>query len=243
MARILHVENEEVWRQIVKDNLEDHHIDSAGSVKEAVALLGGNAAYDVALIDLNLETDGDGQGGEVLDLLLSRYPSTRRIVVTGSPPPGGLRKNIFERFDAEEIIIKRTVDVPDLRRVVEEAIARGPAGLSQQLRLNRSALRQRFRDWQGAQAERMRNDVRIAEKHLDDARKVSGQTAQRAQVAVLNARSRELEFSARCATLKGLLAKINTVEDLNAALEALDAAEEYFGSVASSGDGDSRETL
>jgi CheY-like chemotaxis protein len=238
MARILHVENEEIWRQIVRESLEDHHVDSAKSVKEAVALLQGTgAAYDVALIDLNLETDSDGQGGEVMDLLLSRYPSTRRIVVTGSPPPGALRKTVFERYDAEEIIIKRTVDIPDLRRVVEEAIARGPAGLSQQLRFNRSALRQRFRDWQGTQAERMSNDVREAEKHLEDSKKVSAQTAQRAQLTVLSAKSREFEFTARSATLKRMLTEINTVEDLNTALEALDAAEEHFGANASMGDG------
>jgi CheY-like chemotaxis protein len=229
MERILHVENEAAWRQIVRESLEDHHVDSAATVAEAIKLLGSTAPYDVALIDLNLQTDSDGQGGQILDLLIARYNSTRRIVITGNPPGGALRKNIFERYDAEEIIIKHYLDVPDLRRVVEEAVSLGPGGLSQALKLDRSSWRQRFRDWQRMQTNRIANEIRIAQEHVYDAARVSGQSKQRAEMAVAEAKKREQEFGARCDELRQLFNDIQNVDDLNVAVEALDLAEEEFG--------------
>jgi DNA-binding NtrC family response regulator len=227
MARILHVDDETDWLDFVHENLEDHHVDSAESAQKAVSLLEANSAYDVALIDLNLKVEGDG--GEILDLLLSRYPATRRIIVTGKPPRGRVRRKLIERFDAYEILIKGQFDLPDLRIVVEEAVAQGPSGLPQTLRLNRSALRQRFRDWQRTQGDRLQSQIRVAEEHASDASRVSVQSGQRAQGAVVRARELEAEFKSSCAHLKDRLADIRSVDDLNVALEALDAAEERFG--------------
>jgi len=236
MARILHVENEEIWRSLVSGRLGDHYIDSVGSLKEAIELLDSRAAYNLALVDLNLETDRDLQGGEFLDLLRLRYPSTRRIVITGSPPAGSVRKEIFERYDVEELIIKRDFDIPDLRRVVEEALARGPGELPQSLRLSRSALRQRFRDWKRIQVYRLKDEIRVAEQHLYDAGKVSGQTRQRAQIAVDEAKQREAKFRELSRRLRKMVGEIKNEDDLNTALEALDSAEEQFGDEAD-GDG------
>lgn len=229
MARILHVENEESWRTLVKGQLADHHLDSVGSLEDAIELLDAQSPYGLALVDLNLQTDDDRQGGELLDLLRIRYPTTRRIVITGSPPAGSVRKKIFERYDVEEVIIKRDFDIPDLRRVVEEALARGPGELSQALRLSRSTLRQRFRDWQRIQASRLRDERRVAEEHLYDARKVSEQTRQRAQMAVDDAKERETQFRDLSRRLRRVVSEIRNEDDLNNALEALDNAEEQFG--------------
>ena len=131
MARILHVDDDKSWRELIKRRLGDHHIDSAGSQQEAIRLLKTEPAYDVALVDLNLMTDSDGEGGEVLDYLKMRHPSTRRILVTGNPPGGPMRKNMFDRYDVVDILIKRDMNLADLRRVVEEAIAEGSSEPSQ----------------------------------------------------------------------------------------------------------------
>jgi CheY-like chemotaxis protein len=227
VARILHVDDEESWRRIVRENLEDHHIESASSFSDALRVLGSTAAFDVALVDLNLKGASDGEGGELLDLLRSRYPSTRRVVITGNPPGGSLRRTIFERFDVEEVIIKRQLDVPDLRRVVEEAISRNRSELSQELRLNRSALRQRFRDWQRAQGERLRSDLKIAREHLDDSKLVGVQN-RRAELAAEEARKAQAAFRVRCSGLAVIMSDIRSVDQLNVALEALDAAEDEF---------------
>jgi CheY-like chemotaxis protein len=229
LARILYVDDVEFWRDFVVRRLQDHHVDVVGSLSAAITLLDSEAPYTVVLVDLNLENDRDLQGGELLDLLSRRYPKTKRIVVTGSPPAGSIRKHVFERYDVHELIIKKDMELPDLIRAVEEAITNGDDDLPQSLRLNRSAVRQRFRDWQRAQSDRLRATRREAEAHLEDATKVSTQTRQRAQMAVNEAREREVQFRAVCKELRKTLANISTERELSLAVEALDDAEEQFG--------------
>jgi CheY-like chemotaxis protein len=228
LARILHVDDDESWREIIKTRLGDHDIDSAGSLQQAIGLLQAEPPYDVALVDLNLAGDSDRQGGDLLDLMQIRYPSTRRILITGSPPAGSVRKNLFERYDVDEIIIKRDMDIADLRRVIEEAIAQGLAGPSQSLRLNRSALRQRFRDWQKAQADQLKTEIRSALERMHDAAMASGQSRQRAQLAMEAVKQKETEFELTCSRLRSLLEDIDDEDQYNEALEALDAAEDHF---------------
>lgn len=237
MSRILHVEDNKAWRELVRDRLRDHHVDSAASLQDAVALLAAEPSYDVALVDLNLATDSDGQGGDILDLILARYPSTRRIVVTGSPPPGSVRTNVFERYDVEEILIKRDFEIRDLRRVVEAAIAQGPEGLPQSLRLRRSELKQRFREWEKVRIDRLEAQTRNAEEHLDDARRVSAQTRERARKAVEDAQKHEAEFRRECTLLRNMIDNARTGSELDAALAVLEAAQDRFGDGTQAGSG------
>lgn len=123
MARILHVEDDDEWINYVQRALADHRVDSAKSYEAALSLISGNVPYDVALVDLNLQENADRLGGEVLDLLMADYPATRRIVVTGRPPTGGMRTNILRRYAADEIILKGDTTLPDLRKAIAEALA------------------------------------------------------------------------------------------------------------------------
>jgi CheY-like chemotaxis protein len=225
LARILHVDDDESWRRLIKSRLGDHYVDSAESLQEAINLLQHEPEYDVALVDLNLAGDSDRQGGELLDLMRIRYPATRRILVTGSPPAGSVRKNVFDRYDVEEIIIKSTTDMPDLRRVVEEAVAQGSGRLSQSLRLSRSALRQRFREWERTQSDRLMAEMRMAEERMERA---GGPSRTRTEVAAGALAQRQAEFRLACDRLHGLLENIDSEEQLNAALAAFRAAEEHF---------------
>jgi CheY-like chemotaxis protein len=118
------VDDDELWRHLIKSRLGDHHVDSAGSLQEAISILQAESPYDLALVDLNLVTDSDHQGGDLLELMKIRYPATRRILITASPPAGSARKNI-DRYEVFDIIAKSDMATPDLRRVVEEAIAQG----------------------------------------------------------------------------------------------------------------------
>lgn len=229
MARILYVEDDRMWRELVEGRLPDHHVDSAASLQEAVDLLQSGSSYQVALVDLNLETDSDRLGGEILDLIQARYPNTRRIVVTGSPPPGPVRRNVFERYDAQEILIKRDMDIPELRRVIEEAIGDELNVLPQSLRLQRSGLKQRFRDWEREQGLALRTQIQNAEEHLEDAGKVSVPTRQRAQRTVDDAKAREVEFRMECRRLKDLIDTVSNGTELGETIEALDRAEDLFG--------------
>ena len=229
LARILCVDDQEFWRKLVKGRLNDHHVDAVDSLPAAVTLLNSESPYAVALVDLNLEGDSDGQGGELLDLLRTRYPETKRIVVTAYPPAGGIRRKIFERYDVEEVIIKKDLELPDLLRAVQEALVMGSDALPQSLRLSRSAVRQRFRDWKRVQADQLREDRREAEAHLANASRVSTPSRQLAQERVTRAKGMEARFRQRCAELRRTLADISTETDLDAALDALDRAEDEFG--------------
>lgn len=228
MARILHVEDDPKWRDLIRTRLRDHHVDSAQSQVEALDYLQSRAPYDLALVDLNLTTDSDLGGGDVLDLLRENYPATRRIVVTGSPPAGSVRANVFGRFHVEEIIIKGEFDTPDLRRAVEEALARPPSGLPWSLRLRRSELRQRCRDWQRRESGVLRDKIRIAEEHVYDAARVSEQTRRRAENAVAAAKATKVAFEEDANRVRAMLNGVGSAEDLARAAEALDAAEERF---------------
>jgi CheY-like chemotaxis protein/tRNA A-37 threonylcarbamoyl transferase component Bud32 len=227
LARILHVDDDDFWRQLIKTRLVDHHVDSAESLQRAIDLLQSESPYDVALVDLNLAGDNDLQGGDLLDLMRIRYPSTRRILVTGSPPAGSVKK-IYERYDVVEIIIKRDMSLPDLRRVVEEAVAQAPSRVSESLGPSLSYLKQRFRDWQTVQAERLKIDIRVAEEHVHEEEKVSVPGRQLAELALTAAKQRETDFRLTSGRLGRLIEDIENEDQLAAAQEALDAAEEYF---------------
>jgi CheY-like chemotaxis protein len=229
LARILYVDDEKDWRDYITRQLRDHHVDAVDSVQAAVDLLDSVAPYAVALVDLNLHDNGDGEGGELLDLLCLRYPATKRVVVTGSPPGGDIGKRILEAYDAKALIIKANLQLPDLRRVVEEAIADKPGELPKSLRLNRWILRQRFRDWHRSQSDRLDEELRAAEKHLSDTAKLGPQTRQLAVEAVVSARTRKERFREVSTRLREVVFGISTEADLDAALEALENAEDQFG--------------
>jgi CheY-like chemotaxis protein len=237
LARILYVDDEEFWRDFITRALRDHHVDAVGSLQAAIDLLKSEPAYAVALVDLNLHDDGDGEGGELLDLLCLRYPATQRVVVTGNPPGGDVWKRVVTAYDAKALIIKANFQLPDLRRVVEEAIAVQPGEIPQSLRLNRWVLRQRFRDWHRSQSDRLDDELNAAEKHLSDTAKLGPQTRQHAEDAVVSARTRKEQFRDLSTRLREVVFGINTEADLDAALEALEKAEDQFGEDA---DGHSR---
>jgi len=169
VARIIYVEDEPAWLDLTRSALVGHQVDSAGSFREAVALIQENAPYDLALVDLNLEEGDDRLGGEVLDLLRMDYPSTPRIVVTGHPPVGGLRANIFERYGVEEIIIKGHTTLPDLRKIVTQVLRADSAmNVTQEVKIAKSELMQRYRDWYRHLESMIRTNIREAQ---DNARK------------------------------------------------------------------------
>jgi CheY-like chemotaxis protein len=226
VARILHVEDDETWRDLIKSRLVEHRVDSAKSLEEAMALLQKNPPYDLALVDLNLEGDSDLQGGELLDLLRERYRQTRRVVMTGTPPPGSVRRNVFERYDVDEIMIKGALETPDLFRIVLGALSKGNGELSPELKLQRSELRIRYREWSRQELARLKEEVRSRKEHVYDARKVSAPSGQRANEAVLAAEEDLSKFSRESDRIQKLIEDIGSIEDLVTATDALASAQD-----------------
>jgi hypothetical protein len=228
MSRILHVEDEDSWRDFVKRALADHHIDSAASPDEALHYLQGSAPYDLALVDLHLINPGDLMGGEILDLLRTRYPLTRRIVVTGSPPRGPLRANIFERYEVEEIIIKGQLALPDLRRVVEDAIDQTMWDVPQDVKLRKSELRQRLRDWQRSQVNLMNDKIRKAEEYWRNAEKLHGQSGHRAQEGLNALIAQRDVLKSDCLALENSLNDVVVMADVFRMLDKIEQVEARY---------------
>lgn len=222
MARIIHVEDEDEWIKFTRRALADHRVDSANSYSEALSLIRDNTPYDLALVDLNLESGSDGLGNEILDLLKFEYPSTRRIVITARPPVGGLRANIFERYGVEEIIIKGDMTLPDLRKVVAEALKRQADEIPQDVRIRKSELMQRYREWRSQIDNTLRSRILEAQEYARNAGRLHGQSGRRAQSDLDRWLKLQERFRRDCAELEVVLSNIKLMDDTIAAIDTLE---------------------
>lgn len=235
MARILHVENERDWIDIIGEALAGHDLDTARSYGEALGFLERYSSYDLAVVDLHLRTSSDGLGGELLDLLRIRYPGTPRIVVTGSPPAGPIRQNIFERYEVEEIIIKSQFAAPDLRKVVEDSLSRRAAEVPQVTKLQRSELRQRLRDLQRSEGNLIRRRIAEMEEFARGATRQSPYSGHLAREQLAKARAVASSFQSECNRIERLVDDVRTPAEAAAADEELERVEAHF-TMASRGD-------
>jgi len=229
VARIIYVEDEPVWLELTRNALAGHQVDSAGSFREAVALIQDNAPYDLALVDLNLEEDDDRLGGEVLDLLRMDYPSTRLIVVTGRPPVGGLRANIFERYAVEEIIIKGRTTLPDLRKIVTDVLhTDSSVNVAHDAKVGKSELMQRYRDWRG----HLESIIRTKVSEEQDGSRRPGKARRMPDGLADNAQHRWLllreEFVRQSSDFERTLSEATGMPDIAAAGDQLDGMMRRF---------------
>ncbi len=223
MARILHVDDDAEWRELTRKALHRHQVDSAASFSEALEYMRTEPAYDLALVDLNLRGQGDNLGSAILDQLRDQHPSTRRIVITGSPPSGPVRTNMFGRYGVEEIVIKGALSSADLSRVVEDALGQRPAEIPRQLKVRRSELRQRLRDLQRHAGGVMKRRVDEAEDDARDAEESHQEAVRRTQHGLAAAKSLAAAFDAECGRADELVESISSVSEAEAASRALDS--------------------
>jgi CheY-like chemotaxis protein len=215
VARIIYVEDESAWLELTRTALIGHQVDAADSFRKAVALIRENEPYDLALVDLNLGHGDDRLGAEILDLLRMDYPGTRRIVVTGHPPIGGLRANIFERYGVEEIIIKGSTTLPDLRKIVTEVLRADPSvNVTQDFKVDKSELAQRYRDWHAHLETIIRTKIREAQ---DDARKPGRMRNRPANTNESRLLLLREEFVRAAADFESALAEATSMPDITAA--------------------------
>jgi CheY-like chemotaxis protein len=219
VARIIYVEDEPAWLELTRSALIGHQVDGADSFRKAVALIRENEPYDLALVDLNLGHDNDRLGAEILDLLRMEYPGTRRIVVTGHPPIGGLRANIFERYGVEEIIIKGSTTLPDLRRIVTEVLRGDPAAnVTRDFKAGKSELAQRYRDWHAHLETIIRTKIREAQVDARKPGRMRNRPANTDESRLLVLRE---EFVRAAADFESALAEAASMPDITAASEQL----------------------
>jgi CheY-like chemotaxis protein len=228
VARIICVEDEPAWLDIVSQALAGHLVDPARTFGEAVTLIQAND-YDVALVDLNLEGPDDRLGAEILDLLRLEHPSTRLIVVTAHPPSGGVKANILERYGVDEVILKAATTLPDLRRIVSGVLNGGsPATLPAEVKAARSEVRQRYLDWHG----HLERIIRTRAREAEDGAGRAGRKRRPPGGAAGDDRNRWLrlreELVDASSAFERLLSEATEMPDIAAASERLDQMIDEF---------------
>lgn len=158
-ARILQVGDEPTWHEVVQQALAHHDLDVAADHRQATALLRIGRTYDLAVVDLHPTTGG----GELLELLWTHYPDTRRVVVAEVPPRQADRRGragLFARYGVEEVLTRSTLSAPDLRQIVGTALEDEAAV---ETRIRRADLRRRYQDWRSRRQAELEARVRTAE--------------------------------------------------------------------------------
>lgn len=227
MARIIYVEDGPEWIAIVRRALADHDVDFARTWDQALALLRGPRAYDLAIIDLNLMGNDDQTGEEVLALLLEDFPETRRVVVTGSPPAGDLQSRIYGRYELQGMIIKGKDTLRDLQSVVRGALKRPANQIPVYVNREASELQERYREWRDRVQEEVRSHVKEAENTAQYSPPIPP-SAEGASAALGRWRALRALLTAECLRLDELVAAAATSDDVHAATAQLEQAISRF---------------
>jgi len=164
-VRILLVDDEPAYGELIGRALPEYHLDFAESYDEALDRLRVGLPYDVAIVDLNLISRKvkDQLGKKVLAHLLANYPSTRRIAMTGASP--GSVWEVFEKFQVDDLLFKQRLDLDDVGVVVEAALARASGAVPPALRAERTKLWDRLHKFK--QKLLRRYDARLGSLEID----------------------------------------------------------------------------
>lgn len=220
MAKILHVEDDRDWIDVIRRALAEHHVDSAGSYEAALQYLHVGAPYDLALVDLHLRGVGDLLGEELLDLLRVRHSRTHRIVITGAPPSDSALRTLIERFDVDGILIKGKITMAELRRMVDESLTRDTP-VSVDVRVRISELQLEFGRWQRSADHVIGAGILDAQRQVVGSEAVGGLSSLRANNMLKSLLSKRAAFLRECDRLEARLRNIGSLE------EAILAAEEF----------------
>ncbi len=210
MVRILHLDDEEIWRTEVQKALGHvYTVDSAETIVEAELRL-QIQQYDLALVDQNL---GEGRtGGDLLDVLIERYPATRRMVVTGNTLDGSTRSYV-DRYQLDDVIFKGSHLPEDLMAAVRAALARPAGGLASDVVNHKADLSFRLRTEVRQIDTVLNNDILRHQEHVRRTATVHPELEAEAQQRVNVLQQRRVHLGAEKARLQELIEGIQTVAE------------------------------
>lgn len=234
MTRILLVDNDQDWLDLIGGSLPDYKVDTALSYELALQAI-RRETYDVAIVDLNLiDTDkrrtNDFLGGRILDLLRADYPETRRIALTAYSPSSA--RQLIDLYDVDDLLLKGNMALAVVLEVVNAALKRTSADLPPGARARRSELQQDFGMWRQGQAARFERQLRHIRNELgssvirpdgDDATVAALQT----DLAALEARQRY--FDHECSRVASMLDRIGSAENVAREQHEIDNVKREFG--------------
>jgi DNA-binding response OmpR family regulator len=124
--KILHLEDDQEWLQIVRDALGEFNVYGAQTLKDAFDLY-QDMDFDVAILDISLIPDDsqDEQGEFLLKALegLSILPG-KRIIILSAYLTGSYQdrmRKYFKHYRVMDAIPKQDFDSKAFRKLVEEA--------------------------------------------------------------------------------------------------------------------------
>lgn len=121
--RILYVEDDPVFVDIVRQALPDYIVEEADALGPALRMLETRAhEFSLVLVDANLTDLDDRAGYEVLEYLQERCPGLPRILVTASRLTGPVTSSFIQRYGLSELLLKDHQMVPGLRTSVSAAL-------------------------------------------------------------------------------------------------------------------------
>lgn len=218
MACILLVDDDSEWLYLIRAALPEHEVDQAQTYDGALEKLSSGAAYDVAIVDLNLlETGRDGLGGTLLEIMRDEYPSTCRIALTGLHPTAV--RDVFDRFGVADLLLKGPlIELSVVRSVVERALQRY-SDIPADVKVEKSRLASSLRSWKAdtlilfdQRARTLENDIAVAG--------LAGKVAKEAVAEFRELRARKGGLTTECGALATFIANIRTHD------EALQASQE-----------------
>ncbi len=125
--KILHVEDDPEWIDIVRNSLEGFVVFSAHDLKEAVKL-SSRKKFDAAILDISLVPDDsqDAQGERFLNALegLSLLPG-KRIIILSAYLLGSNQertRKYFRYYKVLDAIPKQKFDSKEFKEMVESAV-------------------------------------------------------------------------------------------------------------------------
>jgi CheY-like chemotaxis protein len=212
MIRILLVDDDPQWLELIERSLPDYRVDSARSYSETLDLLRPGIPYDVAIVDLNLiSPERDELGGSILEKLRAEYPRTHRIGLTGLPP--GAVRALLDRYDLDDLLLKGSMALVDVRKIVKLAVERTFADVPSNVKAGRWQLLDELRTWHEATLERIETGLRSRRKDLSDADR-AGMVNERAARAIRVLETEKSKLEREYATLEKTIANVCSSEDI-----------------------------
>lgn len=237
MARILVVDNDQTWLDLISKSLPAYDVVVADTYDSALGAL-RRGSYDAAVVDLNLADSPelpieDRLGAEILKLLRSDYPETCRIALTAYPP--GAVMAFVREYDVADLLLKQNMTLSVVREVVQAALEGKSAELPPGVRGGKSGAQDDFDRWRrdriwafDQQLRTQRNDLNSPPRGLSEATADEHRAALRQQIRALE-RKRD-EFERECSGVQAMLDDISTPEWVSATQDRIDGLKQRFGS-------------
>jgi response regulator RpfG family c-di-GMP phosphodiesterase len=228
MANVLLVDDERDWLDLIRRALPEYNVQQARSYKKAIALLGGDVTYDVAIVDLNLLRPGrrDLLGGTLLEKLKSDYPSTRRIALTGFPPTAV--KALLDKYDVVDLLLKKDMDFTVVRQVVEAALERTADDPPDDVKIGQAALLKSLRTWKGAELQQLGQQEQTLENDVLEAKRL-GMVAKESATELTALKARRARIEKECSKFTVMVNRVFTREEMERASEEFEKLKNMLG--------------